>query len=169
MSDNAIIFIPLTQGKVAVIDFEDRWVLQFGTWFSHRNRNGAKWYARNSNNQYMHRLIFNSSLVDHKDRDGLNNTRENLRNATASQNNANSHKRGIYPTSRFKGVYWCNLKWRSRIRINSNRIHLGYFDNELSAAIAYDVAAISLFGEFACTNEMLGLLDSQPAQPAQSQ
>lgn len=64
-------------------------------------------------------------------------------------------------TSRFKGVSW-NIgveKWRAGIRINGKGKHLGYFDDEIEAAYVYDAAAIESFGEFARTNEMMGLFD----------
>ena len=77
----------------------------------------------------------------------------NLRNCTNAQNQGNQKKREG-TTSRFKGVCWHkrDRKWSARIRKNGHRHNLGYFDDELDAAGAYNVAALELFGEFALLN-----------------
>lgn len=92
---------------------------------------------------------------DHKDRNFLNNQKNNLRLANKSQNGANRLKsKGIY-SSRFKGVSWHKDKriWVAYITKNNKRVHLGQFINEWEAASAYNKAALKLFGEFACLNE----------------
>ena len=88
--------------------------------------------------------------------DSLNNLRicsrsENLRNQQLSGNN----------TSGFKGVCWNKptSKWRARIVISGKLQHLGCYHTPEAAAKAYDTAAIQHFGEFACTNTKLGLLN----------
>ena len=57
-------------------------------------------------------------------------------------------------TSKYKGISWHKLsnKWQAYIRINRKKIHLGVFDNEITAAKAYDKQAKRLFGEFAYLN-----------------
>lgn len=107
----------------------------------------------------MHTQILGAFPIDHFDRDGLNNQRGNLRPATRLQNGAN---RGPNKNncSGFKGVHWhvaCK-KWRALISINGKHKHLGLFDTPALAAKAYDEAARAGFGEFACTNQTLGLL-----------
>ncbi|HIJ67829.1 MAG TPA: hypothetical protein HPP51_06040 [Planctomycetes bacterium] len=56
--------------------------------------------------------------------------------------------------SRYKGIYWHKhrKKWNARIRINGRTIPLGYFNDEISAAKAYDSAAKKLHGRFASPN-----------------
>jgi len=91
-------------------------------------------------------------LIDHINRDGLDNRRENLRPCTPAQNAWNATKtRG---SSRFKGVAWHKSakKWRAEIMAQGIYRYLGCFDCEGCAAIAYDNAARELFGEFACPN-----------------
>ena len=96
---------------------------------------------------------------DHKDRNRRNNRRDNLRVVTIGQNQANNNlsKRN---KSGFKGVYWRKQenKWCAQIKNNGETIYLGLFTNLREAAKAYDVKAVELFGEYAATNKVLGLL-----------
>src|SRR5690606_29091416 len=97
--------------------------------------------------------------IDHKDGNGLNNVRSNLRKATLAENNRNVRKQ-YGTTSRFKGVCWHlrMSKWVARIHYNGTAYYLGSFDDEREAARVYDDWARQLHGEFARTNEDLGLL-----------
>jgi hypothetical protein len=100
----------------------------------------------------MHRYLMGEPAedVDHWNRDSLDNRRENLRLATASQNIANGLSRG--GSSKFKGVSWSRDGWNASLRKNYKTIHLGRFDTEESAARAHDTAARQLHGEFARVN-----------------
>lgn len=103
----------------------------------------------------IHRLLMlGVKEVDHKNGDGLDNRRENLRAATDSQNSANAGKCACASTSRFKGVSWGKDrgKWRAYIEMNGRQKFLGYFHDELDAARAYNEAALEAFGEFARVN-----------------
>ncbi|MGB7582774.1 MAG: AP2 domain-containing protein, partial [Sedimentisphaerales bacterium] len=105
----------------------------------------------------MHREIMNAPdglLVDHKNGKTLDNRRSNLRLATHSQNMCNKPKTSTKSTSRFRGVYLDKRKgrWVAKIQINRKCIWLGYFDNEIDAAKAYDTAAKMYHGEFAHLN-----------------
>jgi hypothetical protein len=101
----------------------------------------------------MHRLLTGWPLTDHINHDGLDNRRSNLREASPQQNTANSRKKAN-GTSRFKGVCRDSRKkaWRAHIRPAGKFVHLGYFADEVSAARAYDAAALAIFGEFAYLN-----------------
>jgi len=90
--------------------------------------------------------------IDHLDGDVSNNRWNNLRRATASQNNAN-RLRPRHNTSGYKGVYLCRRsgKWCAHIGRNGRIIHLGTFATPQSAHAAYRTAARKLFGEFART------------------
>lgn len=98
--------------------------------------------------------------VDHKDGNGLNNTRENLRLALQKQNAKNRQKVAV-GSSRFKGVHWSKTHrvWVARIQTDGRGYHLGTFDKEEDAARAYDEAAIRFHGEYA----RLNLLPNQSA------
>jgi len=157
--------ILLTRGHVAVIDDEDYELLSEYRWVTLEPRPGifyavtyfkradGKWRSR-----YMHRILCpGGQVVDHIDHNGLNNTRKNLRAATYSQNLGNMYVLLPNKASRYKGVGRDGGRWKGRIRVSGKLIHLGLYDDEIDAAKAYDVAAHKYFGEFARTNEMLGL------------
>lgn len=149
--------ILLTQGKVAIVDAVDYEYLSQWRW--HASKRGQTFYAGHNiktNGRrtaiYMHQLIAGKG-ADHRDGDGLNNTRDNLRLATHQQNMSNQRVRKDN-RSGYKGVAWhkpCK-KWHARIHFNGKRISLGYFAVIEEAALAYNEAAKQLFGEFARLN-----------------
>lgn len=104
----------------------------------------------------MHRQVVDvpdGMVVDHINRDSLDNRKANLRPATRAQNVWNSTKRKG-GTSRYKGVSFKkhNAKWIARIYTKGREIHLGCFENETDAAKAYDNAAKKYHGRFAALN-----------------
>ena len=154
--------IELTQGKIAIVDEEDFERLSKYKWCTRKGGNtfyAIRWGPRVDGKRrviLMHREILGLKPgdpdVDHRDGNGLNNQKKNLRIATKSQNAMNQQKtRG---TSRFKGVYWHkpSKKWRARICVNGEQKQLGHFMDEEEAARAYDEKAREIFGEFAKTN-----------------
>ncbi len=151
--------IPLTQGKYTIVDDEDyEWLNQF-KWYAVRGR--STFYAQRMLKRKclrMHREIMNAPLgkeVDHRNRDGLDNQRANLRVCTHQQNIFN-HIKQKKATSRHKGVSWNKRerKWIARIGHNKQRMYLGYFNNEDEAARAYNEKVTELFGEFARPNNI---------------
>ncbi len=151
--------IKLTQGKLAIVDDEDYEYLNKYKWGFHRTKTNN--YAISSHRGIdlkMHRLILgltkgDKKEVDHINRNGLDNRKENLRLCTRQQNCYNrqpQHGR----TSKYKGVSWFaeSKKWRALIMNNGILIHLGLFENEIDAVRVYDKAAKELFGEFAYLN-----------------
>src|SRR6185369_10082175 len=106
--------IKLTQGKCALVDDEDfERVSQF-KWVADKDKNNL-WYASRHfplgngkrTTQKMHTFILNGlKKVDHKNSDGLDNQKHNLRPATTSQNGANRRKQARKTSSVFKGVWW---------------------------------------------------------------
>ena len=154
--------IKLSQGKIAMVDDEDFENLNNYKWFAYKDF--ETFYARRSYTENgikhtidMHRQILKLSdskiQVDHADCNGLNNQRFNIRECTNSQNRMNVRS-AQNTSSKYKGVCWHvrAKKWNVGIGVNKKRIHLGYFDNEEMAAIAYDNAALKYFGEFSRLN-----------------
>ena len=106
----------------------------------------------------IHRLIMKEPIdlqIDHIDMNKLNNQKNNLRIVTKSQNMMN--RRSLKnSSSKFKGVTWNKMakKWKSSINKNKVKYHLGYFVDEIDAAVAYNRAAKELFKEYAYLNEV---------------
>lgn len=152
--------IPLTQGKFALVDDEDyNYLMQF-TWFLQKTHTSDLFYAGTNINirgiserVMMHTMIMGfPPIVDHLNGNGLDNTRKNLRPATAQ---FNSYNRGANKnnTSGFKGVHFCkgavDKPWQARIGFRGARHSLGYYATAEEAHEAYKAAANKLHGEFA--------------------
>lgn len=160
-SRTAVVFIPLTQGKVTVIDFDDfEKVREFKWHVTVRKKRG--YAARNSGHSegkrrliLLHReLVEGAITVDHIDGDGLNNRRYNLRAASYQQNNFAFRRKSSGCSSVFRGVTWDRRlrKWKAAFQLNRAYNHVGLFMSEVEAAKAYDSAVKKAFGEFAACN-----------------
>jgi len=159
--DGEVVKIPLTRGKVAVVDLVDgdlgliNWNAQKGTVTWYATRSIGKKSPKGRHHQFLHRVIADriglprELLPDHKDGDGLNCRRNNLREATPSQNTQNSRLRTDNKTG-FKGVSWSPSRrgYLAKIRANGERHVLGLFRTAEEASAAYERAAESLHGEF---------------------
>lgn len=155
--------IKLTQGKIALVDDEDfEWLNQY-KWHVQKSRHTcyASGYVGLSGQKVktaMHRLILGITdpkvLGDHKDLDGLNNQRSNLRIATLSQNQCNAIKprKG---SVKYRGVSLDYGGFSAGIRANNKFIYLGRFDTQEEAAEAYNTAAKEYHGEFAIYNDVV--------------
>lgn len=156
--------IPLTQGKVAIVDDADYDMLIVRKWCAHRvrSKNTEQWYAVSGGGKAqvsMHRVLMNApkgAQIDHANGNGLDNRRCNLRISTHAENQEN--RRSFRGSSRFKGVHWSRTrrKWYAMIGWKGKIHHLGSFPEEEEAAIAYDVAAQVLHGPFARCNHQGG-------------
>ena len=148
---------PSGQGKVILVDddvFE--WASKF-KWYLHGRKKNYVYRMDNRRPILMHQEVMpGHRMIDHEDRNGLNNQRSNLRPCTNQQNGANMRPRG--GKSRHKGVTYSNRPnnrnrpWRSYIKVGYKQISLGYHPTEAEAALAYNVAAVEHFGEFALLN-----------------
>lgn len=141
--------------KEVLIDDEDKDLVSGYDWFISGSKK-AYTAARVSNKLvYMHRLIMGepSEWVDHINGNTFDNRKENLRLVNPSQSRSNSRKaifNNKLTTSKYKGVHKKspNRNWS----VSINRINIGTFKEEIHAAMAYDLWAKELFGEFAKLN-----------------
>ena len=147
--------IPLSQGHVALVDDEDyERILALSPWSILRTPR-TLYAKRNGDPTYMHRVIVGAGKgqeVDHRDGDGLNNCRSNLRLASSAENKWNQGPRA--GTSQYKGVCWDKTRsnWRANIVVDRRQITLGRYQTQEDAALAYDVAARELHGDYARLN-----------------
>ena len=109
-------------------------------------------YIANNTIGYLHRYIMNfpkGMIVDHINRNKLDNRKCNLRVCSKQQNNINKSKQSNN-TSGYTGVYWNKrrCKWVAQIKVNSKKIHLGYFENKEDAIESRKKAEEKYFGEY---------------------
>lgn len=137
----------------ALISDEDFEKVSQHNWTVFKSRD--RFYAQTHSNGrvlLMHNFIMGCKWIDHIDRNGLNNQRDNLRKATRSQNQGNRGKQKNTKNN-FKGVKQCSInRWTAYIMVENKRYYLGCFKSEIEAAQAYDNKAIELRGEFAYPN-----------------
>jgi hypothetical protein len=152
-----------------LIDDKDWPVVRKYQWlvFKARERDMLYVVSKNSSHKILlHNLIMrppDDLLVDHIDHNGLNNQGSNLRLATHQENMINRRPHRTYKgkprRTQYKGISlahpdYPNSKWRAEITANGKRIHLGTFDTEREAALAYNEAALKYHGEFAHLNKI---------------
>ena len=149
--------IKLTRGFTAMVDDEDFEYFNQWKWQAH-NQHGRLYATRSEKRGgkqktiAMHREIIHTPVdmdTDHRDHNGLNNQRGNLRKATRAQNLMNQIPRG---KSKYLGVSYQENRIRAHIQLKGKKIFLGSFGTEEDAARAYDNKAIELFGEYANLN-----------------
>src|ERR1044071_4380760 len=137
--------IKLSQGKCALVDDEDYEALSQYTWCAVRC--GQNWYAQRWPTTYMHcQLLGWKGGIDHKNHNGLDNRRKNLRRADQSANVQNRRKRKG-TSSRFLGVSWNRGKsrWQVIICKDGKNRYVGSSKDEEEAARLYDFAALQLY------------------------
>lgn len=158
-------WFPLTHGKWGVVDLSDADKASEYEWLAQRRNPDGTFYvvrycrpvigSRKVSCVSLHQTIMGKApegkMWDHKDGDGLNNRRYNLRLSTRGQNRQNSQKVKI-GASKFKGVLRHRENWKACIKSKGINYHIGCFSTELEAAKAYDTKAKELFGEFARPN-----------------
>lgn len=151
--------IELTQGQTALVSDKDYPRLAKHKWYARKTRGG--FYAARKRHSpiksgrktiLMHRDILRlrsrRKKVDHKDHDGLNNQRRNIRSCTNRQNQQNRKP------SRLKGIIFnrINGNYNARIHVNGKMIYLGVGKTPEEAARIYDKTAVKYFRRFACPN-----------------
>lgn len=151
------ITIPLAFGRKASVSPEDEARIRQHAWFERKAR-GGNYYAHayiDGRMISMHRFILELpkgvGTVDHIDRNGLNNTRENIRVVSPQQNSSrriDSRKsNGLRGASR----HHRGRQWVAQITVHGKRRYIGCFDTEIEASAAYFAAASEAFGDFSPT------------------
>lgn len=152
--------VVLAGGQIARVDADDLVLVAGLRW--HAMRRGHTWYARHTVHRtgqnpgavLMHRLLLGITdpniQVDHRDGDGLNNRRRNLRPCTRDQNHRNARCRSDN-ASGYKGVGFNRRlnRYFAKIFISRKTVYLGSFETAAEAHNAYRRAAAAGFGEFA--------------------
>jgi len=151
-----VVKIPISRGKYfALVDEADAERVQAYSWRRIPGGAAGAYYAEGTVRGVrvkMHRFILGDeawSVTDHKDGDGLNNTRANLRPCTAKQNSRNvtrlptTNKSGVLGVSR-NGKYW-----KASISVNGKQLYLGDFKTLVEAASVRRGAELMYFGEYA--------------------
>ena len=154
------------------VDDEDFEYLNQWKWHATKRKGNPMYVERNMvvdgkrKSVKMHRIIMDceqGKIIDHKDRDSLNNQKCNLRICKHSDNNKNRTSCG---TSKYLGVHWHTNKyltksgdkmkirsfWLASIRVDGKQKYLGSFKKEDDAALAYNIAAKKFHKEFANLN-----------------
>lgn len=142
--------------KFALVDDADFELVSAYKW--HASKDGTYWYAKTNRKTArgwrptsMHRMIlgFPRALIDHRNLNGLDNRRHNLRLATKAQNAANSpgHRDR---KSKHKGVCFEKFtgRWLAQLRVNGKWVFRARFDTEDQAGLAYKAAVEQHCGEF---------------------
>lgn len=153
--------IPLSMGKVALVDEKDYPRIAAHKWYAAKR--GRTYYGvRNIKNSkgkktviYMHHVILGRPpqgfWVDHINCDGLDNRRSNLRFVTPSESGSNKLRVSV-GRSGFRGVWKNNVGWCAILSCGGVRQYLGNFATPLEAARVYDKAALRALGRFARLN-----------------
>jgi len=171
--EDGTVHISMTRGLEALIDFDDFERVRLYTWvprFSHtRKSDGVSvYYAEavvpnetGTEKIFLHNLVMpptDGMRVDHRDRDGLNCRKGNLRFGTESQNSAN--KSSVRTIRKYRGVVKDNTSknWIAKIMVNGKYICKCGLPTAEAAARAYNDLALSHFGEFAMLNTFSGVV-----------
>lgn len=182
--------IPLGgSGLDAIVDADDYDRLAVHKWHLKRKKSQpGKYYAQRTvrltpgrdgskTSIMLHREVLTVApgvFIDHRNGDGLDSRKENLRVATNTENQRNAVRSKNRKRGGFKGVAWNRNagKWEAGIGAGprkpngkASRIYLGIFDDAADAARAYDAAALKYFGEFAALNFPVGPAGCPPSPP----
>lgn len=162
---DSVALIPLSRGLNAMVDEADFPLVSRYKWHASPTHSGLLYanaclgisQAKELGRRHikMHRLLlgFPGCHIDHKNGNGLDNRRSNLRFADDRLNQQNKRKRRPM-TSRYKGVSWHagSGKWQAFLMVGGKNVYLGTTADEAEAATLYDTAARREFGEFAQLN-----------------
>lgn len=159
-------WIELTKGVETIVDVEDLPQLLNHVWHANKTGNDGKYRARTTivdgDDRYtelMHRFIMepgDGEIVDHINRNPLDNRKENLRLVDHSTNRRNTDT--INSETGYRGVFRNGKSFTARIHENGKQICLGTYETPERAAKAYDDYVVENYDEHAATNERIGVL-----------
>lgn len=151
--------IRLSQGKYAIVDDRDYDELSQWKW-KYSNGYAVRSVYQNGKQRTisMHRMVANTPSgkdTDHISGNTLDNRRENLRVCSHAENQRN-RKMSKNNKSGYKGVVWAKhtMRWKTQIMVENKPKHIGYFNNIIDAAIAYNLAALCVYGQYARLNQI---------------
>ena len=158
-------FAPTTLWWIAIVDAEDAWLLERWKWFANGRSRDRAFYAQSRTygretrkSDRLHQAVTGHvhRQLDHRNRNGHDNRKVNLRPCTHAESGRKTGKRSFAkPTSsRHKGVSKIHDRWQGSITVDGHQIYLGRFGFETDAAIAYNYHAAHLHGEFASLNDL---------------
>lgn len=154
---NIVIVLRDKKGNIignAFVSKKDKWVKNY-KWFLSSGGYPSTHTIDEQNKdcvRKLHKIIFPNNIIDHKNRNKLDNRRKNLRTCSRSQNQHNrnvnkNNKSGMPGVSWFKNNYgWCG--WRCRITVQNKEITIGYFQDYDKAVKARLKAEQKYFGKF---------------------
>lgn len=170
--------IPLTKGQIALVDDDDfDMALQWKWWaLASRRKYRTSFYAVRTIGQgadrglqiYLHKYVIGIGRgvqVDHKNGNTLDCQKHNLRIATQSQNSANRQE-PIGNRLGYRGVAQSGNKFAAKVW-HGKFISLGTFDTLFEAALARDLKALEIWGEFAVLN-IPNATDYEPPIPSKA-
>lgn len=154
-----VVVIPLSSGAHTIVDAADFPKVAGYPWYESSNGRHTSYAYCGIGGRYhrkhfaLHRFLLNpprDMVVDHINRNGLDNRRCNLRVLTLSQNLMNSPS----ITGGYKGAHYCKRtgRWSANIMKDGKNYWLGRHDTAEEAARAYDRAALELHGPHAYLN-----------------
>jgi hypothetical protein len=146
----------LTQNQVALVDDENYEYLNQFKWYADKPKTSSTFYVRRTlpkiNGKRPAALMHHEVIgrppkgfeVDHRNGQGTDNQRHNLRFVTKRGNAQN--RKSQKSSSRYPGVCWhkTGQKWQAHIRINGHGKYLGLFNTEKEAFEAYEQAVNGL-------------------------
>lgn len=157
------LWLPIGGGRTLINEVDLDRILQFKWCVNEKEKGKRTNYVRTPDGSLkLHQLLMGPApegkVIDHINGDGMDNRQENLRFCTHSENHANEGKRRG-GSSVFKGVGFDKErnKWYAKLTTDGETLNMGRFDSEVEAAMAYDRAAVDVFGSFARTNSKMFL------------
>jgi hypothetical protein len=158
-SNSIEIFIPKVTNPL-IIDIDDLDIWNSCKWYY--NKRDKRMFSSNGvQTSSLERCILSKitsdryETVDHINCNSMDNRKINLRGCTYAQNLMNRTKR-INCSSKYKGVYYRKdrQKFSAEIKVNFKKLALGCYNTQEEAALAYNLAAKRLFGEYAKLNNI---------------